>query len=109
MSTKTTKTKPSRLLAAMHTSATDLHEIGLIDMRRMHEYDALCLPPVPAYSPAKIKAIRARHNLSQAVMAAALNASLSTVRQWEIGQKKPSGPAAKLLSVLDRKGLEALA
>jgi len=41
-------------------------------------------------------------------MAAALNASLSTVRQWEIEHKKPSGPSAKLLSVLDRKGLDAL-
>lgn len=99
----------SRLLRAVHDTAKGLHRIGLIDARRMHEYDALCLPPVPDYSPSKIKAIRARHNLSQAVMAAALNASLSTVRQWEIGQKKPSGPAAKLLNVLDRKGLEALA
>lgn len=99
----------SRILQAVHESAKGLHRAGLIDTRRMHEYDALCLPPVPEYSPSKIKAIRARHNLSQAVMAAALNASLSTVRQWEIGQKKPSGPAAKLLNVLDRKGLEALA
>jgi putative transcriptional regulator len=47
--------------------------------------------------------------MARAGRAAALNASLSTVRQWEIGHKKPSGPAAKLLSVLDRKGLGALA
>jgi len=98
----------SRILETVHTSAKDLQRAGLIDVRRMHEYDALCLPAVPEYSPTKIKSIRARHHLSQAVMAAALNASLSTVRQWEIGHKKPSGPAAKLLSVLDRKGLEAL-
>lgn len=99
----------SRILKTVHRSAAGLRKVGLIDIRRMREYDALCLSPVPEYSPAKIKLIRARHNLSQAVMAAALNASLSTVRQWEIGHKKPSGPAAKLLSVLDRKGLEALA
>jgi putative transcriptional regulator len=30
------------------------------------------------------------------------------VRQWEIGQKRPSGPSLKLLDLLDRKGLEAL-
>ncbi|MGQ0696902.1 MAG: helix-turn-helix domain-containing protein [Panacagrimonas sp.] len=101
--------RKSRILATVHESAKELHRAGVIDVRRMHEYDALCMPAVPDYSPTKIKAIRARHNLSQAVMAAALNASLSTIRQWEIGQKKPSGPAAKLLSVLDRKGLEALA
>jgi len=98
----------SRILEAVNATAKDLRDAELIDVRRMHEYDALCLPPVPEYSPARIKSIRARHHLSQAVMAAALNASLSTVRQWEIGHKKPSGPAAKLLSVLDRKGLEAL-
>ena len=32
----------------------------------------------------------------------------STVRQWEIGDKQPSGPSLKLLSLLDRKGLEVL-
>lgn len=99
----------SGILESVRRTATGLHKAGLIDIRRMREYDALCLPPVPHYSAAKIKSLRARHRLSQAVMAAALNASLSTVRQWEIGHKKPSGPAAKLLSVLDRKGLAALA
>jgi len=63
---------------------------------------------VPAYSKAKIRALRDRHRLSQAVLAAVLNTSLSTVRQWEIGEKQPSGPSLKLLNLLDRKGLEAL-
>jgi putative transcriptional regulator len=52
--------------------------------------------------------LRTRHRLSQAVLASILNTSLSTVRQWEIGQKRPSGPSLKLLDLLDRKGLEAL-
>jgi putative transcriptional regulator len=37
-----------------------------------------------------------------------LNTSLSTIQKWEIGDKHPSGPSLKLLSILDRKGLEAL-
>jgi putative transcriptional regulator len=37
-----------------------------------------------------------------------LNTSLSTVQKWEIGEKHPSGPSLKLLSLLDRKGIEAL-
>ena len=53
-------------------------------------------------------ALRERHRLSQAVLASVLNTSLSTVRQWEIGEKHPSGPSLKLLSLLDRKGLGAL-
>lgn len=106
MTQRTEATSP--LLAAVHETATDLHAAGLIDRRRLREYDALCLPPVPAYSGDRIRALRHRHRLSQAVFAAVLNTSLSTVRQWEIGDKHPSGPSLKLLDLLDRKGLEAL-
>ena len=105
----TTKSKPpSRIQAAIHETALDLRAAGFIDMRRMREYDALCLAPVPEYSGKKIRALRDRHKLSQAVLASMLNTSLSTVRQWEIGEKRPSGPSLKLLNLLDRKGLEAL-
>ncbi len=103
------KRKPtSRVLKTVHETAIDLHEAGLIDIRRMREYDALCLAPVPAYSSKKIRALRTRHKLSQAVLAVVLNTSLSTVRQWEIGEKHPSGPSLKLLNLLERKGLDVL-
>ena len=103
------KTKPkSRIMAIVHEGVSDLYAADLITKRRMREYDALCLEPVPTYTPQKIRALRGRHKLSQAVLASLLNASLSTVRQWEVGQKHPAGPSAKLLNLLDRKGLEAL-
>ena len=103
------KTKgSSRILQAVHEGAKDLHKAGFINLRRMREFDVLCLDPVPKYSPDKIRSLRNRHHLSQAVLASLLNASLSTVRQWEIGEKHPAGPSAKLLNLLDRKGLEAL-
>lgn len=98
----------SKILGVIHEGALGLRKSGFIDKRRMREYDALCLAPVPVYSKAKIRALRDRHHLSQAVLAAVLNTSLSTVRQWEIGEKQPSGPSLKLLNLLDRKGLEAL-
>ena len=105
----TTRAKPgSRILEAVHETARDLRAANFIDMRTMQRYDALCLEPVPTYSSAKIRALRARHKLSQAVLATVLNTSLSTVRQWEIGDKQPSGPSLKLLNLLDRKGLEVL-
>ena len=105
----TTKPKAaSKILDAVHETARDLHAAGFIDMRSMQNYDALCLEPVQNYSSAKIRALRARHKLSQAVFATVLNTSLSTVRQWEIGDKHPSGPSLKLLSLLDKKGLEVL-
>jgi putative transcriptional regulator len=103
------KTDPqSRMLDMAHDTARELHAAGFIDKRRMQEYDALCLKPVPEYTSKKIRALRNRYKLSQAVLAAVLNTSLSTVRQWEIGDKHPSGPSLKLLNLLERKGLEAL-
>jgi len=105
----TSKTKAtSRILDAVHETARDLHDAGFIDLRSLRRYDALCLEPVPEYSSAGIRALRERYKLSQAVLASLLNTSPSTVRQWEIGAKHPSGPSLKLLSLLDKKGLEAL-
>ena len=98
----------SRILGAVHHTARDLHAAGFIDKRRMREYDALCLAAIPDYPKKRIRNLRKRYRLSQAVLAAVLNTSLSTVRQWEIGEKRPSGPSLKLLDLLDCKGLEAL-
>jgi putative transcriptional regulator len=74
----------------------------------MREFDALCLPPVRSLSARQIRAIRSRARMSQAVFAAVLNTSVSTVQKWEIGQKRPSGPSLKLLDVIDRKGIDVL-
>lgn len=106
----TTKAKPkSRILEAVHETASDLNRLGFIDKRKMREFEALCLATaVPEYNARKIRVLRERYKLSQAVFATVLNTSLSTVRQWEIGEKHPSGPSAKLLNLLERKGLEAL-
>lgn len=35
----------SRILEAVHETARDLHDGGLIDMRSMQRYDALCPEP----------------------------------------------------------------
>jgi putative transcriptional regulator len=67
----TTKTKTaSRILEVVHETARDLHTAGFIDMRRMREYDSLCLAPIPAYSSHKIRTLRKRYKLSQAVLMA---------------------------------------
>lgn len=99
----------SRILDAVHESASDLHTAGFIDKRRMQEYDLLCRGEIPDYTAEKIKGLRERYRISQAVLASLLNTSLSTIRQWEAGDKHPSGPSKKLLNLLDRKGLEAVA
>jgi len=104
----TGKTRKSRILAEVHETAIGLHRAGVISKRRMHEYEALGQLAVPVLAASKIKLIRESTRLSQAVFAAVLNTSVSTVQKWEIGEKKPSGPSLKLLSLIDRKGLDAI-
>jgi putative transcriptional regulator len=82
--------------------------MGVIDKKKMERYDALCIPPVPDYTPVEIKLLRERYHISQAVLAAVLNTSLSTVQKWEVGEKHPGGPSQKLLNILDRQGLEVM-
>nr|WP_292272625.1 helix-turn-helix domain-containing protein [Marinobacter sp.] len=74
----------------------------------MGEIEALCRLNVHAVPPEKIKALREKVHVSQAVFAAILNTSLSTVQKWEAGAKKPSGPSLKLLNLIERKGLDAV-
>jgi len=97
-----------KILDVVHKTAKGLHKAGTMDAQTMREFDALCLPPVKNYSAWQIKRLRMDNKASQAVFAAYLNTSLSTVQKWEQGQKKPNGPSMKLLNLIDQKGLEAL-
>jgi putative transcriptional regulator len=101
--------KKSRLLSEVHESARGLARIGAIDKHTLRDLDALGLAPIRELSAKQIRAIRSRTRMSQAVFAAVLNTSVSTVQKWEIGQKRPSGPSLKLLNVIERKGVKALA
>lgn len=98
----------SRIMQAVHEGARDMYRLGFIDKRRMAHYEALCLPPSPDYGAEQIKALRARLRLSQTVLADVLGASPSTVRKWESGDKRPSGPSRRLLDILERKGIAAV-
>lgn len=100
--------RPSRILAEVHDAARDLHSAGAIDAVTMRRFDVLCLPPVRRYSAADIRRIRQDAHVSQAVFAAVLNVGKATVAAWEQGGKAPSGPALKLLDLVERKGLSAL-
>lgn len=96
------------LLEAIHETARDLYRLGLMEGTKLREFDALCLPPAPSFDAARVRALRERHHLSQTVFAKVLNADLATVRRWEIGERRPSGPYCKLLDLLERKGVEGL-
>ena len=99
----------SDALAAVHEVALGLAEAGAMDKPRLRGFDALCLTPVEPFSPEEIPALRPRENASQAVFARHLNVTTGLVRQWERGEKQPSGAALKLLTLVARKGLQAVA
>lgn len=98
-----------RILDAVHQTARGLHKAGVMRTRTMRQFDALCLAPVKALTAAQIKRLRTRNKASQAVFAAYLNTSASTVQKWEQGQKKPNGPSLKLLNLVAQRGLDSLA
>ena len=105
----TTQKYRSDALAALHETMEALHDVGAVDKQTMRQFDEACLTPVQALAPDQIKAIRAREHISQPVFARYLNVSKNLVSDWERGMKKPGGPALRLLTVIQKKGLAAIA
>ncbi len=96
------------ILDVVHESVKGLYDIDLVDAKTLREVEGLCLPPVKKMSPYEIKRLRLREKVSQAVFALYLNISPSTVKQWERGEKHPSGATLKLLNIVDQHGLVAI-
>lgn len=96
------------ILDVMHDTAKGLADAGVMDVQTMRKFDVLCLPEIERYDAAHIKAIRERAHVSQAVFAAYLNTSPSTVKSWEQGGKSPKGASLKLLNLVAHKGLDIL-
>ena len=110
--TKKMRARPSkyrsRLAGAIHETATGLHRAGLLDKETMRNFDLTCLTTVLPLKPADIAALREREGVSQGVFALYLNVRPKLVSEWERGDKKPSGPSLKLLSIVKAKGLDAI-
>lgn len=102
------KTK-SPILKAVLETAKGLHDAGVMDQVTLREFDRPQVPPVKPLRPQDIRKIRETSHVSQAVFAALLNTSVSTVQKWEIGQKRPTGAALKLLHLVQKRGLEIVA
>jgi len=96
-------------MAAVHETAEGLHAAGVMNKRTMREFDEVCLTPVRPLTPEAIRALRLREGASQAVFARYLNVTTGLVSQWERGEKRPQGASLKLLTLVARKGLRAVA
>lgn len=94
---------------AIHASARALHAVGAVNKTTMRGFDVACLSTPTEIKPKQIKKIRELNHVSQPIFARYLNTSESTVQKWETGAKRPSGMALKLLSIIQKHGLEVLA
>jgi putative transcriptional regulator len=103
------KTYRSDALGAIHETASDLHDAGVMDKRTLRRFDKLCLTPVHPMPPEEIRAVRERECVSQSVFTLHLNVSTGLISQWERGEKHPAGASLKLLTLIREKGLEVIA
>ena len=104
-----TKQYKSEALAVAHEAALGLAEAGVMSKKTMRVFDEMCLTQVEAMSPEEIRALRLRENASQAVFARYLNVTAGLVSQWERGEKRPRGASLKLLTLVAKNGLGAVA
>ena len=103
------KTYRSDALGSVHELMSDLFDAGAIDKQTMKEFDELCLTPIKPFSPRQIKKLREKQLASQTVFARYLNVTPSLVSQWERGEKQPSGPSLKLLTLVAKNALQSIA
>ena len=104
-----TKQYRSEALAAAHETMLGLAEAGIMARRTMKIFDEMCLTPVEDMAPERIREVRLRENTSQAVFARYLNVTTGLVSQWERGEKRPRGTSLKLLTLVAKNGLGAVA
>jgi putative transcriptional regulator len=108
---KKTKRLPkpdSAAMAALHEAAGDLYKAGGMDKLTMRQFDLLCLTQVEELSAREIQALREKAGVSQGIFARVLNVKPGLISQWERGERRPSGPSLKLLSLIKAKGFHAV-
>ena len=98
----------SPIAKAMHETMEGMHRIGLVDKTTMREFDVRCLTVVEPLSAKEIVKLRQKAGVSQAVFARCLNVTTTYISQIERGEKHPRGATLKLLTLIQKKGLDAV-
>jgi putative transcriptional regulator len=106
---KKDKRYKSDIHRAVHRMMHGMAKVGAVDKATMRDFDERCLTKTETLAPKAIKQIRIDAGVSQAVFAAHLGVTTGLISKWETGDKKPSRMALKLLAVVKKKGLEAVA
>lgn len=124
MRTKTENETAMSMMDATKELTEALHRLGIMTDEEARESDALRratgakplelsdLRKSDASSltseipPGRIRALREREGVSQAVFARYLGVATATLSQWERGVRRPEGPALRLMGLAERHGLE---
>lgn len=109
-SNRETRQSGDRILAEMVETAADLNRHGLMSKEDMAELSVLCDAP-PTYTAERVAEVRTvMARMTQSVFAGFLNVSVSAVQKWESPNsgKHPTGAAAKLIQIIEKKGVEAI-
>jgi putative transcriptional regulator len=83
--------KRSQFFMDLHASVKEMDQIVRGERKPSRVFDV---------QPEGVKELRARIGLSQPKFAALLNIEVGTLRNWEQGIRKPSGPAQALLTAI---------
>jgi putative transcriptional regulator len=99
MKTKAIKFNADDLVGSVESFADHLKGSRKLTLRTK----TMPLPPrVRRFTPAQVRAIRKRLNVSQPVFAALLNVPPVTAISWERGRRQPTGAALRLLDIARR-------
>ncbi len=75
----------------------------------MTAFDQMCLTQVEDLAPEESRKIRRRENVNRAVFARYLNVTAGLLSQWERGEQRARGASARLLTLVAKNGLGAVA
>jgi putative transcriptional regulator len=78
-----------------------------IDVRALRK-TGFSVSGVSVFTGADVRSLRDTYGISQAVLALYLGTSTAAVSQWELNLRRPTGATAKLLELVQRKGLAVL-
>ena len=85
------------LMASLTEEVNDIKKYGKPQGRKT----TLEITPVTRYTAAKVKSVRMKTGNTQEIFATCLGVSKKTVEKWEDGTNEPSGPASRMLDLIE--------
>jgi len=91
------------VMGMVEESLDDLSQIKDV-AQSIRKFNKLKYPSPREYTAEDVQNIRKKLHVSQSVFAYLLNTQITTVQKWERGVNTPSGPASRLIQILEKKG-----